>query len=289
MICASCGEPTSGNPCETCGFDPLLQGRYRLIDVAGHGGLGTTYRAHDTRHDRTVAIKELPLKRASSPKHSQLFEREAQVLQQLDHPTIPAYVDHFSAGRGKHRALYLVQEFIEGTDLQASLDHTRYSVRHVLEILVEVLPALIYLHELSPPVVHRDIKPHNLMRSESGRLYLVDFGSVRDALQDDDLGGSTVAGTFGFMAPEQFMGAASPAYSTPTDASIGLDTSSSQPPSPPSSTVCSTPTPPSASHRPERSWTASPSCWTATPPRHAQPCLPRPPRLQPLSPPRPIP
>jgi len=174
--------------------------------------MGTTYRAQDTAAERVVAVKELPLRPGTSAKHTELFEREARVLRQLDHPSIPKYLDHFPAGRGKHRALYLVQDFIDGEDLQASMDTHRYSAREVLQIIASVLPVLAYLHERSPPVLHRDLKPQNLIRTTApDALFLVDFGSVRDALENEELGGSTVAGTFGFMAPEQFMGKASPA------------------------------------------------------------------------------
>ena len=208
MLCAACGESVEASPCESCGSDPLLQGRYRLLSLRGQGGAGTTYRAEDTESGEIVAVKELPLRPGTPDKQIQLFEREAVVLSELSHPGIPRYLDHFSAGRGKHRALYLIQQFIDGTDLQDAVDSRRYSAEEVLRLLLPVLDALHYLHGLSPPVIHRDLKPRNLIQSSAGQVYLVDFGSVRDALADADFGGSTVAGTFGFMAPEQFRGEA---------------------------------------------------------------------------------
>lgn len=114
--------------------------------------------------------------------------------------------------RGRHRELMLVQEFVEGKTLGQERLERRYSARDVLEMLDELLGVLEYLHGLSPPVIHRDLKPENVMRrAADGALVLLDFGAVRDHLRNQTLGGSTVAGTFGYMAPEQFAGMATPA------------------------------------------------------------------------------
>lgn len=213
MICSGCAGAVAlvTSRCPDCGDDPLLAGRYGLVEVLGHG-VGTTYRARCVVSGRLVAVKELPLRPSDPPKHRELFLREAQVLRQLRHPSIPRWLDQFEAGRGKHRALYLVREFVEGRDLARELAEHRYTSGEVLEIVDELLGVLAYLHALSPPVIHRDLKPANVLRrAVDGRLVLVDFGAVRDAMQDADLGGSTITGTFGYMAPEQFRGDAVPA------------------------------------------------------------------------------
>ena len=212
MLCAACGEAldTVSAACPACGTDPLLDGRYALERVVGQGGAGTTYRASGAA-GAPVALKELPLSRALTPKARQLIEREAPVLRQLKHPAIPRFVESFSTGAGKRRILYVVQEFIEGQSLEAILAEHRFSFPEVLDLMEELLEVLSYLHTLAPPVIHRDIKPANIIWRPSGALGLVDFGSVRDALRGAELGGSTVAGTFGYMAPEQFMGDAWPA------------------------------------------------------------------------------
>jgi serine/threonine protein kinase len=92
------------------------------------------------------------------------------------------------------------------------MESRRYTEDEVLEILEGLLPVLEYLHGMSPPIIHRDLKPSNVMRREGdGELVLIDFGTVRDALKDRKAGGSTIAGTHGFMAPEQYEGRATPA------------------------------------------------------------------------------
>jgi len=108
--------------------------------------------------------------------------------------------------------LCIVQEFIDGRTLEAEIAAKRPDERAVLLILRDLLKILSHLGSLRPPVVHRDLKPQNLMRRRSDEsLVLIDFGSVRDVVKDSLAGGSTVAGTFGYMYPEQFAGEATPA------------------------------------------------------------------------------
>lgn len=196
--------------CAACGAPPLLVDRYRLEAVVGRGASGVTYRATDTRAGGAVAVKELPLRHAPADVVARA-EREARVLGELDHDRIPALVDHFTSGVGKQRAFYLVQRFVDGPTLAEEMARRRYTEDEVLGVLDAVLEVLEYLHALRPPVVHRDLKPGNIMRrTADGALVLVDFGTVREVLDDPRLGGSTVAGTYGYMAPEQFRGEAEP-------------------------------------------------------------------------------
>lgn len=214
MICWSCGGAAAGDGaarCPICGGPPLLDGRYRLEAVLGQGATGITYRARRLADGALLCLKELRYSRLGSFEAEKLFRREAEVLRQLAHPGIPRHVECFATGTGKAFALCLVQELVEGHTLQAELQQHRYREDEVLDILAELLGILAYLHTLSPPVVHRDIKPANVMRrAGDGRLVLIDFGSVRDALREP-AGGSTVTGTFGYMAPEQYYGRATPA------------------------------------------------------------------------------
>ncbi len=181
-------------------------GRYLVVGSLGSGSQGETLEAVDKREGRPVAIKRFTIRGAKSWKDVELAEREAAVLSSLSHPGLPRYIDHFEEGG----ALYLVMEKIDGETLAsrrrrgAGLDQAQ-----VLRFLKEADDCLRYLHGRAPPVVHRDIKPGNVILRPDGSYCLVDFGSVRDRLKPE--GGSTVVGTFGFMAPEQFQGRAAPA------------------------------------------------------------------------------
>lgn len=210
MLCASCdsAQPDDADRCGQCGQPPLLSGRYRFDATLGRGAHGTVYRATDTQTGAQLAIKELPLRHDLDPHRQAMFEREALVLRALSHPAVPRYHGQEIAGSGKSRALYLLQEHIDGAPLTLDARRTEAEVIDAIASLAEILA---YLHGLSPPVIHRDLKPANILRRADGRLALIDFGAVRAALADPDLGGNTVAGTFGYMAPEQFAGDASPA------------------------------------------------------------------------------
>lgn len=184
----------------------LRDGRYAVIGLLAEGSQGATLDAVDKRDGRPVAIKRFQVRGARSWKDVELAEREARVLRRLSHPALPAHVEHFEEGG----ALYLVMEKIEGETL-AALRHRHGSLdrTEVLRFLHDVASVLDYLHGHNPPVIHRDIKPGNVIRRPDGSYAVVDFGSVRDRLKPK--GGSTVVGTFGYMAPEQFQGRALPA------------------------------------------------------------------------------
>lgn len=181
LICAACGEPGDADPCVACGGAILLVGRYQLVEVLGRGRSGVTFRALRVSDGANVAIKEMPLRGAANDKARALYQREARVLQQLSHPRIPRHVEDFVAGRGKDAGIFLVEELVEGRDLGRELEERRYDEAEVLDVLRGLLPILVYLHGRSPPVMHRDIKPRNVMRRPDGELVLLDFGAVRDA------------------------------------------------------------------------------------------------------------
>ncbi len=186
--------------------------RYRIASILGHGGSGITYAAEDRETGKRVALKELSLRRLTDWKALELFEREARVLSQLNHPGIPAYLDYFQVDEERDRSFYLVQEIAAGESLAALVESGwRASEGEVRLLAGQILEILSYLHGLTPPVIHRDIKPQNIIRRDDGRLFLVDFGAVQHTYRQTFARGSTVVGTYGYMAPEQFLGQAVPA------------------------------------------------------------------------------
>lgn len=190
----------------------IVQERYRIANVLGQGGLGITYAAEDLQTGDRVALKALSLRRMNEWKILELFEREAKVLAQLDHPAIPHYLDYFQIDRQNDRDFYIVQQLVEGRSLAQEIANGWHGTEaDIKQIAEQVLDVLIYLHELKPPVVHRDIKPQNLILQPNGKIALVDFGAVQDTYRNTQIGGSTIVGTYGYMPPEQFRGKAVPA------------------------------------------------------------------------------
>ncbi|MCT7984190.1 serine/threonine protein kinase [Laspinema sp. A4] len=192
----------------------LIKDRYQILDLLGEGGIATTYAADDLNLAQQVAIKVLSLRQLKDWKALELFEREGKVLAQLDHLGIPKYLDYFQLDIEGDRRFYIVQEIAPGQSLQdwvkSGWRPTELEVREIAKQLLEIL---VYLHQLTPPVVHRDIKPQNIIRQSDGKVFLVDFGAVQDTYRHTFTSGSTIVGTYGYMAPEQFRGQAKP----PTD------------------------------------------------------------------------
>src|ERR687883_1641825 len=153
----------------------LLQNRYRITRQIGRGGMGAVYVATDERFNSTVAVKQTFF--FDDPALRRAFEREAVLLNRLRHPALPRVSDHFVEAEGQ----FLVMEYIEGMDLGELLKARGgwFPVADVLCWADELLDALEYLHAQEPPVVHRDIKPQNIKRTERGRMVLLDFGLAK--------------------------------------------------------------------------------------------------------------
>lgn len=187
--------------------------RYRVIDVLGEGSSGVTFAVEDVEQPgNCFALKVLSFQKINDWKVLELFEREAKVLAKLQHQGIPRYFDSFCIDTKSDRQFYIVQELAKGKSLATWVElgwcPKEAAVKDVAEQILEIL---IYLHELEPWVIHRDIKPNNIIRDDNGVVYLVDFGAVRDTYYTTVMHGSTVVGTFGYIAPEQFRGTVSPA------------------------------------------------------------------------------
>ncbi|MEH1771268.1 MAG: serine/threonine protein kinase [Nostoc sp.] len=193
--------------------EEIINQRYRILRKLGQGGVGITYAAVDLESGKEVALKVLSLRRISDWKKIELFEREAQILSQLNHPGIPRYLDYFQVDTNYDRSFYIAQQLAPGNSLATLVENGWLPDEgKVRQIAIQVLEILIYLHSLTPPVIHRDINPQNIIfTSHSKGLFLVDFGAVADTYHNTVNGGSTVVGTYGYMAPEQFRGQAFPA------------------------------------------------------------------------------
>jgi formylglycine-generating enzyme required for sulfatase activity len=205
MICASCGLETPASPCEDCGREPRLDGRFALDAMLGQGSFGTTWRAQGPDGE-LVALKEMLMR----PELQEQVEREVRVLRQLSHPGVPRYVEAFRSRSGRYASQVLIMELIEGQTLAEERAVRRYGALDVVELVQELAGILAYLHALSPPVIHRDLKPANIMRRAEGGLVLIDFGLVRDTVIAT-LGGTREVGSLGYQAPEQFAGDPVPA------------------------------------------------------------------------------
>ncbi|MGB3639517.1 MAG: serine/threonine-protein kinase, partial [Rivularia sp. (in: cyanobacteria)] len=189
----------------------IINQKYRIVDILGEGGIAITYLAEDLQTGDNLALKVLSLRRMNDWKKMELFSRESQILSQLNHSAIPQYIDYFQLETDNDNSFYIAQQLAPGKSLSELVENGYYfDESEIRYIAIQILDILIYLHSFSPPVIHRDIKPQNIIRGDNGKIFLVDFGAVADTYHNTVTGGSTVVGTFGYMAPEQFRGKAFP-------------------------------------------------------------------------------
>ena len=153
----------------------------------GGGSQGETFSALDTTSGGRVVLKVARLSGGGHDvKDLELWERECRTLATLDHPAIPKYLGHFTHDLPDGDTEYvLVQSFVEGRNLEVIDSGRRWTESEWLEMARQLLAILSYLHEPHLPVIHRDIKPKNIMLRPDGRLALVDFGGVQSVLQTD--------------------------------------------------------------------------------------------------------
>ncbi|WOD36996.1 serine/threonine-protein kinase [Nodosilinea sp. E11] len=192
----------------------ILQDRYQIRAMLGRKPGRQTFLAHDLQNQLPVVIKLLLFSPDFTWEDLKLFEREAETLKALDHPSIPQNLDFFEVEIEFGKGFALVQSYIEARSLQQWVqDGCRFSEAELTAIAKDLLDILEYLYRLQPPIIHRDIKPSNvLLKNRSGNspgeVYLIDFGSVQTAAHG---GTVTVVGTYGYMPPEQFGGRSLPA------------------------------------------------------------------------------
>ncbi len=178
---------------------PHHVGRYRIDKVLGQGGFGLVYLAHDDQLQRLVAIKVPHRKLVDRPEAAEAYLTEARTVANLDHPHI---VPVFDVGGTEDCPCYVVSKYIDGTDLATRLKQSRLSIHEAVELVATVAEALHHAHKQG--LVHRDIKPGNILLDRSGKPFVADFGL---ALREQDVGkGPRYAGTPAYMSPEQARG-----------------------------------------------------------------------------------
>lgn len=223
LYCLHCGaaNDASAEYCFACNYglnqseplaeaDQLLHDRYQLLHKSGTGGFGMVYKARDTHsYNQYVALKRITLRGLAAQEVIEAtdgFNREVQILSRLSHPHLPRILDYFT----DQENWYLVMDFIEGETLEIYLRHldnhkmTRpLPLSEALDIAMQLCSVLDYLHTLHPPVIFRDLKPGNIMRTPMGKLYVIDFGIARH-FKPGQSKDTMLFGSPGYAAPEQY-------------------------------------------------------------------------------------
>jgi predicted Ser/Thr protein kinase len=209
-FCSNCGTPTE-ELSHVCPPDPTeelkerlartLAGRYEIIRLLGRGGMAVVFLAQDLVLEREVAIKVLPPETSHDTKLIPRFQQEAKTAARLDHPNIiPIYRVESEAGLN-----YFVMKYVNGRPLDQVLDDGPLSVAQARRVLREAALALGHAHKRK--IVHRDVKPANIMLEADGRVVLTDFGISKAAQGSSQLTGTgAIIGTPHYMAPEQAKG-----------------------------------------------------------------------------------
>lgn len=225
MRCPNCGGEIKHNQCVECGYTPnnvndinlsndkkltgplplnhTINNRYTVKELIGTGGMGRAYKATDETLKRVCVIKEFDselgnLRGNALEGARKGFESEAKILTELRHQNMPAVFDFFR----EYGREYFATELVEGknlydlsSNLKKPLDESQ-----IIEIGINICDVLIYVHGRKPSIIHRDIKPDNIILDRSGRYYLIDFGAARNYVEGRN---DTIAfGTQGYAAPE---------------------------------------------------------------------------------------
>ncbi len=199
---------------KTIATPPEIAQKYRLVRELGSGTQGHVYEAVRLEDGMKVAVKQLRIDSVQTWKTYDLFRREADTLRTLQCKGVARFYEAMEFLSLPQPTAYIVQEFIDGRSIGAMMrSGYRFSIQVVFELAARLVTLLKTLHSHNPPVIHRDIKPTNVLfvphrDNDDFDLYLIDFGAV--ANPHLEAGGSTVAGTFGYMPPEQLMGKAVP-------------------------------------------------------------------------------
>lgn len=188
----------------------LISNRYRLGERLGGIAERRTWLAVDKETSELVVFKSLFFGHTTDWQEYRSFERETQVLPGIVHPQIPKFLAVFWLEKPEGQYFCLVQQYVYGISLAEWLTQgNRFEPEQLVQLAASLLVVLEYLQHKEPQIVHRDIKPSNLILGDDGQVYLIDFGAAQ--LMNVATRTLTATGTFGYMAPEQFVGQALPA------------------------------------------------------------------------------
>lgn len=207
-LLAAVATPTeAGQPAHAGSTPPALETvaaafpQLEILECIGAGGMGVVYKARQPRLDRVVALKLLPLSLAADPAFAERFNREARLLARLNHPNIVTVHDFGQSGG----FFFLLMEYVDGVNLRQAMEAGRFTPQQALLLVPKICEALQYAHDEG--ILHRDVKPSNILLDTRGRVKIADFGIAKligDRTGDLTLTASGAAiGTPHYMAPEQ--------------------------------------------------------------------------------------
>src|ERR1700677_3466662 len=194
------GRSLVSNPNATLSVGDLV-GNYKILGMAGAGGMGIVYRALDVKLERTVALKFLPEHVASSSEDRERFLREARTASSLDHPNIGVIHGLEETANGRS---FIVMAYYTGETLAHKIYRGPLSIAEAVDIAIQIGEGLSAAH--AGTVVHRDLKPSNVMLTQNGVAKIVDFGLARLASSSGSTQSLSTVGTIGYMSPEQTIG-----------------------------------------------------------------------------------
>ncbi|WP_102399803.1 serine/threonine-protein kinase [Haloimpatiens massiliensis] len=175
----------------------IIDGRYKLIEILGKGGMSVVYKAVSINFEKNWAVKEITLNKNADID----FLAEPNILKNLDHPALPRIVDIIN----EEEKIYIVLDYIDGTSLNILLNQCiSFPEEKVISWAKELCDVLKYLHNQKPnPIIYRDMKPGNIMLNKEGKIKLIDFGIARE-YKKDTASDTVIIGTRGYAAPEQY-------------------------------------------------------------------------------------